>query len=181
MQCREEKLLDAFLNGNETAFEELVRENRDRLYRAAMRILRNHDDSLDVIQDSLVKAYRRAPGFRRESSFSTWLVSIVVREAINRAKRDRFRDAVSLHTLVRGGPDKRVEATLLAERIRAAVDSLPPAQRAVFAMRQYEGLKTSEIAELTGTSEGTVKANYFNAVRKLRLKLSPFSQRGERS
>ena len=110
MQCREEKLLDAFLNGNETAFEELVRENRDRLYRVAMRILRNHDDALDVVQDSLVKAYRRAPGFRRESSFSTWLVSIVVREAINKARRDRFRGAISLH------PGRRVFPVRCASR-----------------------------------------------------------------
>lgn len=183
MQCREEKLLDAFLNGNETAFEELVRENRDRLYRVAMRILRNHDDALDVVQDSLVKAYRRAPGFRRQSSFSTWLVSIVVREAINKARRDRFRGAISLHTLAGEffRSDARAETAILAERIRAAVDSLPPVQRAVFAMKQYEGLKISEIAELTGSSEGTVKANYFHAVRKLRVKLSPLSERGEQS
>jgi len=195
MQEREEKLLDAFLNGSETAFEELVRENRDKLYRVAMRILRNHDDALDVIQDSLVKAYRQASGFRRESGFSTWLLSIVVREAINRAKRDRFRNVLSLDTLAgmsarssthssgdpagtashsSASPDERAEAAILAERIRKAVESLPPVQRAVFAMRHYEGLKISEIAELTGSSEGTVKANYFHAVRKLRVKLSPF-------
>jgi len=183
MEAREEGLLDAFLNGNETAFEELIRENRDRLYRVAMRILRNHDDALDVIQDSLVKAYRRAPGFRRESSFSTWLMSIVVREAINKAKRDRFRDAGDLDPVSPApctGPDEQAETAILAGRISGAVESLPPAQRAVFVMRQYEGFKISEIARLTGTSEGTVKANYFLSVRKLRLRLSPFLERGEK-
>jgi RNA polymerase sigma-70 factor (ECF subfamily) len=211
MDEREEKLLDAFLNGSESAFEELVRESRDRLYRTAMRILKNHDDALDVIQDSLVKAYKQAPRFRREASFSTWLLSIVVREAINKAKRDRFRNALSLHTLAslsgrpgrfsptvsgtgtedRSGsycgadpagtvslpgasPDAEAEARILTDKVRQAVESLPPVQRAVFAMRHYEGLKIAEIADLTGSSEGAAKANYFHAVRKLRVRLSPF-------
>ncbi|MBN1505109.1 MAG: RNA polymerase sigma factor [Candidatus Eisenbacteria bacterium] len=218
MQGSEDRLLEAFLGGSETAFEELVRESRDRLYRTAMRILNNHDDALDVIQDSLVKAYKRASGFRRESSFSTWLTSIVVREAINKAKRDRFRNALSLHTLAGApsgsgrryrdlpgrssdvrpdvsmdaaaahtipgriaAPDEAAEAAIMADKVRQAVESLPPAQRAVFTLKHYEGLKTSEIAELTGSREGTVKANYFHAVRKLRVKLSPFVERGEQS
>jgi len=57
MKEREEKLLDAFLNGRESAFEELVEENRERLYKTVMRIVRNHDDALDVVQESLLKAY----------------------------------------------------------------------------------------------------------------------------
>ncbi len=194
MKDREERLLDAFLSGNDGAFDELVSECRDRLYRTVMRILQNHDDTLDTIQDSLVKAYKGVRSFRRESSFSTWLTAIAVREAINRIKRDRFRSAVSLHLLAAktlspgrstevrasgsdcnpGDPAEVSEAEL---RVREAVESLPAVQRAVFAMKYYEGLKMSEIAEIAGITEGAAKASYFHALRKLRERLSPLVER----
>jgi RNA polymerase sigma-70 factor (ECF subfamily) len=178
MNEKEERLLEAFLGGSETAFEELIRNNRERIYRTVMRIVRNHDDALDVMQESFVKAYVRIRSFRRASSFATWLTSIAVREAINRVKRDKFRRAVSLHSLSRRpspahrNPDATTERSMLERRVGGAIESLPAVQRAVFTMRFYENLKIREIAELTGSSEGAVKANYFHAVRKLRKNLS---------
>jgi len=177
MDEKEQRLLDDFLNGSESAFEELVNENRERLYRTVMRIVRNHDDALDVIQDSLIKAFRRASGFRRESSFSTWLTSIALREAINKARRDRFRGMLSLSAFAARpstsgqSPEEEAELSLLERRVDNALRSLPPVQRAVFSMKFYEGLKLREIAEMVGTSEGAVKASYFHAVRKLRKNL----------
>jgi RNA polymerase sigma-70 factor (ECF subfamily) len=178
MRDREERLLEAFLGGSEGAFEELVSGCREKLYRIVMRIVQNHEDALEIVQDSLVKAYRGISGFRKDSSFSTWLISIGVREAMNKVKRDKFRNAISLHLLSGrpsesfGDPEESAERSILETKVREAVDSLPPAQRAVFTMKHYEDLKISEIAQLMGTSEGAVKANYFHAVKKLRNKLS---------
>ncbi|UCF78054.1 MAG: RNA polymerase sigma factor [Candidatus Eiseniibacteriota bacterium] len=178
MNEREERLLKAFLDGNEAAFEELVKDSWERIYRTVMRIVRNHDDALDVMQDSFVKAFTRIRSFRRASSFATWLTSIAVREAINRAQRDRFRRAVSLHLLGKrpspagANPDALAERSAIRERVAQAIEALPPVQRAVFTMRFYEELKVREIAELLGSSEGAVKASYFHAVRKLRRNLS---------
>jgi len=178
MKEREEQLLDDFLNGSESAFEELVKENRERLYRTVMRIVRNQDDAMDVIQESLLKAYKGAASFRRESCFSTWLTSIAVREAINRVKRDRFRNMLSLSLLAATpssrcrNPEEGAVLSLLEGRVDAALRSLPAVQRAVFSMKFYEGLKVREIAEVVGSSEGAVKASYFHAVRKLRKSLS---------
>jgi RNA polymerase sigma-70 factor (ECF subfamily) len=177
MKEREEKLLDALLDGRESAFEELVEENRERLYRTVMRIVRNHDDALDVIQESLLKAYGGIAGFRRESSFSTWITSIAVRESINKIKRDRFRTMISLPFIAQRpattghNPEDGAELSLIEKRVDEAMKSLPVVQRAVFTMRFYEGLKIREIAELIGSSEGAVKASYFHATRKLRKQL----------
>ena len=184
MKEREEKLLDAFLNGNESAFEELVEENRERLYRTVMRIARNHDDAMDVMQESLLKAYGGIAGFRRESSFSTWLISIAVREAINRVKRDRFRNMISLPFLAarpsttNQSPEDGAELSLIQRRVEKAVNSLPVVQRAVFTMKFYEDLKIREIAEIMGSSEGAAKASYFHAVRKLRKSLKMLRPKG---
>jgi RNA polymerase sigma-70 factor (ECF subfamily) len=184
MKEREEKLLDAFLNGKESAFEELVEENRERLYKTVMRIVRNHDDALDVVQESLLKAYGGIAGFRRESGFSTWLTSIAVREAINRVKRDRFRTMISLPFLAAEpsatshNPEVQAEVSLLERRVSEAIKSLPVVQRAVFTMKFYEGLKVREIAELVGSSEGSVKASYFHAMRKLRKSLRGLGPKG---
>jgi RNA polymerase sigma-70 factor (ECF subfamily) len=177
MNAREERLLRAFAAGSETAFEELLKDNRERVYRTVMRIVRNHDDALDVTQEAFVKAFVKIRNFRRASSFATWLISIAVREAINRVKRDKFRRAVSFHSLSKrssteGNPETVLESSMIEKRVEVAVESLPPVQRAVFTLRFYENLKISEIAEVMGSSEGAVKANYFHAVRKLRKKLS---------
>lgn len=178
MKEREERLLNAFLSGSEAAFEELIKDNRERLYRTVMRIVRNHDDTLDVMQESFVKAFRKMSSFRKASSFSTWLTSIAVREAISKVKRDRFRHAVSLHLLTgrcspaNQNPEATMERSMIEKRVGEAIESLPGVQRAVFTMKFYEGLKIREIAELLGSSEGAVKASYFHAVRKLRDKLT---------
>ena len=183
MREKEEELLDAFLSGDESAFEELFDQNKERLYGTVMRIVRNRDDALDVIQESLIKAHRGAGRFRRESSFSTWLTSIAVKEAINRVKRDRFRSMISLSffstapSTGRSNPEDDAERFLLEKRVNEALKYLPAVQRAVFTMKFYERLKASEIAELLGSSEGAVKASYFHAVRKLRKSLSGLRSR----
>ncbi|MFH0779209.1 MAG: RNA polymerase sigma factor [Candidatus Eisenbacteria bacterium] len=177
MTERERELLDAFVEGNESAFEELITESRERIYRTVMRIVRNHEDALDVMQDSLVKAFRKRKSFRGDSSFSTWLTSIAVREAINRVKRDRFRNAISLSLLgsrpapEKHNPDAEAERSITEERIDAAISQLPPVQRAVFTMKFHEDYTLREIGELVGSSEGAVKASYYHAVRKLRMSL----------
>jgi len=177
MEKREERLLDAFLSGSESAFQELVTESREMLYRTVMRIVRNHEDAMDVIQESWLKAYKGAANFRRESSFSTWLTSIAVREAINRIKRDRFRNMLTLPffaarpSIGSCNPEDAAELSLLEKRVDDAMKFLPAVQRVVFTMKFYEGLKVIEIAELLGSSEGAVKASYFHAVQKLRKSL----------
>jgi RNA polymerase sigma-70 factor (ECF subfamily) len=163
------RLVDRFREGDERAFDELVRRHRQAVYRAAWRLTGNHADADDLAQEAFVRACRSIAGFRGESQFRTWMVRIVMNLAFsNRLSR---RPAVPLDEATdvqtAGGAP---EAALRGE-LRRAVRSLPPRQRQVLVLKVYEGLKFIEIAGLTGISVGTAKATFFQAVRGLQQRM----------
>ena len=123
-----------------------------------------------------MKAYRSLKGFRGKSSFSTWLHRIAVNLSLNFTRRDKFRTFISLPDLARpvmssDSPVKNMEKKELDKTLDQAVLNLPGKQRAVFALRHYDQLPYLEIARVLGKSEGAIKANYFQAVKKLRKSL----------
>jgi len=178
-QAREEaeSLLARLKGGDESAFEELVETYRERLYRVAWRILRDDDGAEDAAQEAFIRVYRHIARFEGRSSLYTWMYRITVNIALNKLKRDRFRqmlplgDMLGRDTSPRSNPERAALGSEIAERVREAVDRLPEKQRAVFILKFYEGLSHKEIAEVVGCSEGTSKANYFHAIRKLRKQL----------
>ena len=171
------RLVKRLKAGDERAFEELVKAYRERLYRVAWRILRDDESAEDAAQEAFIKVYRHIGRFEERSSLYTWMYRITVNIALNKLKRDRFRQMVPLGDLPRR--DKRASTNPLraalssevAERIDEAVQQLPEKQRAVFTLKFFEGLSHREIADIVGCSEGTSKANYFHAIRKLRVML----------
>lgn len=170
----QEELVRRLRAGDERAFEELVTCYRERVYRVAWRVVRDDDAAEDVAQEAFIRVFRHIHRFEERSSLYTWIYRITVNIALNRLRRDRFRQMVPLGDLP--WEDKRPSAdpsqvalsNELAERVDKAVRTLPDKQRAVFTLRFFEGLSHKEIAEVVGCSEGTSKANYFHAVRKLR-------------
>lgn len=160
--------------GDERAFEELVAEYRERVHRIAWRFLRDDEGAEDVAQEAFVKVYKNIGRFEERSSLYTWIYRITVNLALNRLKRDRFRQMVPLGDVVPSDPRPEADPARLAigseiaERIDEAMRTLPEKQRAVFTLKFYEGLSHKEIAAIVGCSEGTSKANYFHAIRKLR-------------
>lgn len=163
--------------GDEKAFEELVVEYRERLYRVAWRIVRDDDMAEDAAQEAFIKVYRHIGRFQGRSSLYTWIYRITVNIALNKLKRDRFRQLLPLGDLPRmdhrpsADPAREALSSEVASRIDEAVRALPEKQRAVFTLKFYEGLGHKQIAEIVGCSEGTSKANYFHAIRKLRREL----------
>jgi len=171
------RLIERLKAGDEKAFEEFVTEYRERVYRVAWRVLREDEAAEDCAQEAFIKVFRHIGRFEGRSSLYTWLYRITVNIALNKLKRDRFRQMVPLGDLPRR--DKRASTNPLraalssevAERIDEAVRQLPEKQRAVFTLKFFEGLSHREIADIVGCSEGTSKANYFHAIRKLRVML----------
>jgi RNA polymerase sigma-70 factor (ECF subfamily) len=165
------------LNGETVAFELLVRRYEQTIFHLALRMTRNAEDAKDLAQEAFVQAYRSLASFRGHSSFSTWLHRIAVNLCLNHLKAARREDPVEADGSV---PDVRANslATLLtAERDRAlaaAIEELPPQQRATLTLRVYQGLSHREIAEALDCAEGTAKANYFHAIRTLQRKLEAF-------
>lgn len=168
--------------GNLQAFEELVRRRQGLVYAVAYRITLNRDDALDVTQEALLKVYRKIGQWQPTVGFVPWLMRITSNQAIDtlrRRKRGLTRELDE--SRVRGLPaehaaphdtERSARAREIGERVDAALVALSPAQRAVFAMRHYEGLQLAEIAEALECSVGSVKVHLFRALKKLQKELA---------
>jgi len=174
------EVIGRVLNGETAAFEVLVRRYQRTIFRLTQRMTRNAEDAADLAQDAFVQAYRSLASFHGQSSFSTWLYRIAVNICLNHLRATRREDPGEVDGNV---PDVRPDslATLLAaERDRAlaaAIEELPPQQRATLTLRVYQGLSHRDIAEVLDCAEGTAKANYFHAIRTLQRKLDALRRR----
>lgn len=160
-------LVRRFKKGDEGAFNELVRRYQERIYRLCHRMVRNADDAQDLTQDAFVKAYLSLGKFREKSTFYTWIYRIAVNLCINFSRRDRGPRRVAPEP-VSGNPETELTMRATKRAIDEAISRLPPRQRAVFVMRQYEGMSYEEISQVTRRSVGSLKANHHHAVFKLR-------------
>jgi len=175
------ELVRSFREGDEAGFDELVRRYQQRVYALLYRFVRNPEDATELAQDVFVRAYRALPGFQGKSSFYTWLYRIAVNVALSFLRRRRRRGATDaaeqldqdavMNLPSPDNPARDLEQVRLRETIARAVDALPARQRATFIMRQYQQLTNDEIAESLKCPVGTVKANYFFAVKNLQQKL----------
>ncbi len=166
-----EELRD-FINGDDRAFAKLVNRYKERIFLVVMRIVRNRDEAKDLAQDAFIKAYRNRQSFRADSSFYTWVYRIAVNLSLNYINRNRERQADSLDDTDASNfsidPDLTVEQEELRKTIDKAIKELPARQRTVFVLRHYEEKSHAEIADLLSITEGAVKANYHQAVQKLK-------------
>jgi RNA polymerase sigma-70 factor (ECF subfamily) len=166
----DERLVERFKRGDESAFEELVRRHRERVYRAAWRVAGDHAEADDLAQESFLRAYRSLSGFRGESRFLTWMMRIVMNLALSR--RGSRSPTVPLEEARHVGAGESAGDAALRRQVRQAVATLPPRQRQVLVLKVYEGMKFREVADVMEISVGTAKATFFQAVRGLRKRLA---------
>ena len=170
------------LCGETAAFEVLVRRHQQTIFRLTRRMTRNLEDAEDLAQDAFVQAYRSLASFHGQASFSTWLYRIAVNLCLNHLRATQREDPMEVVVNIADVKENALSGLLAAERDRAlaaAIEELPPQQRATLTLRAYQGLGHREIAEILGCAEGTAKANYFHAIRALQRKLHSFRGRGE--
>lgn len=176
----DQALVRRFKAGDEGAFNELVRRYQGRVYGLACRMVRNPEDAEDISQEVFVKAYQALRRFREDSAVYTWLYRIASNLCINYLRRKKLRESLSYETIAgwlagRGaGPDREMARGAVGTAVEEAVAKLPPRQRTVFILRQYEGLSHDEIAAALKRSVGAVKANYFHAVKRLQKELDGY-------
>ena len=157
------------------AFDRLIEQYGDRLYWHIRRVVVNHEDAEDVLQETFAKAYTSIADFRgdSESSLTAWLYRIATNVAINVLRR-RKKWAFSSLDSVRGDLLATFEheidpsADEIVVRLQKAILALPTKQRLVFNMRYYDELSFEEISQATGDSVSTLKTNYHYAVKKIR-------------
>lgn len=157
-------------------FGRLVNKYKERIYLVVLRIVRNSEEAKDLAQEAFVKAYRNRHSFRGESAFYTWVYRIAVNITLNYVNRNKDRHAESIDdvtpTAFSQTPTDEMEQSELGDAIASAIDQLPARQRTVFVLRHYEEKSHADIAEILKITEGAVKANYHQAVQKLKAALS---------
>lgn len=156
-------------------FNEIVRKYQKKIYYLCYRMVGNEEDAKDLSQEVFVKVYLKLKDFKGKSSLFTWIYRIACNMCINFTKRRKLKFEELKPEIIAdsSNPEKDLEKKYLSIQIEKAINALPPKQRAVFVMRNYENLKHKEIAEIMGKSLGTVKSNYHQAVFKLRELLAP--------
>ena len=164
--------------GDTQLFEVLMRRYNQRLYRAARAILQNDADAEDAVQQAYFNAYRHLDQFEGRARFSTWLTRIAVYEALSRRRRTRDKrlgsgDDGQIRRAVDDAPDpeRQTYAGELGTLLESALATLPDGYRAVFMLREIDGLNTAEAAEQLRLSEGTVKTRLHRARDLLQRKL----------
>lgn len=172
------ELLERVRAGDATALDQLVTRHHEGAYRVALALLRSEADAADAAQEGMLKALRGLDRFRGESSFRTWLLSIVANEARTLQRRSHRRREASLEDELQGGVeiaggiggDVAAEAALRAEaaRVRELLARLPEKQRLAVQLRVDEGLSFREVGEVIGSTEGAARVNYHHGIRRLR-------------
>ena len=167
------ELIAEFRKGNEQAFNHLVIRYQEKVYWVVRRLLPDHDEADDVVQDVFVKVYHSLHSFKGDSSFYTWIYRIAVNLSLNEIRRKKTRrtfsldDAVEQHESDDVLPLEQMERKEQTRLIKEAIELLPDKQKKVFLLRYYEELPYEEIAKILKTSVGGLKANYFHAVKKI--------------
>lgn len=152
------ELLAEHVAGSDTAFAELVRRHQNRLWAVALRMMRDPDDAADVVQDALVKAFRRAGGYRGEAAVSTWLHRIVVTTALDALRAAARASATPLLDLDPPDPHDRISASDTQADVVAALSAIPADQRAAVVLVDIGGLPVDEAAWVLQCPPGTVKS-----------------------
>lgn len=155
------------------AFEQAVREYSEQLYWQVRRIVLDHEDANDVVQNAFLKAWNSLDSFHGDSKLVTWLSRIAINEALDFMRRQKTRFMLStdddgMQSVARQlEADRYFDGDHVEAQLQEAMSQLPDVQRTVFQLRYYDEMKYSEISRITGTSEGALKASYHIAVKKI--------------
>ena len=159
-------------DSQQAAFEVLVDTYKERLYWHIRRIVLNHDDTDDVLQNTFIKVYKNIEGFKGDSKLYSWMYRIATNEALSflkiKSKREGISNGELQDRLVNNlQADVYFEGDEIQQKLQKAIATLPEKQKLVFNMKYFEELKYEEISEILGTSIGGLKASYHLAVKKL--------------
>lgn len=160
-------------NKKDLAFHELVKKYQERLYWHIRKMVLNHEDADDILQNTFIKVWRNIDNFREESSLYTWLYRIATNESLtflNSNKRKSFlpMNEASEYMVNNLTSDPYFEGNEIQLKLQKAIALLPDKQKLVFNMKYFEEMKYEEISEILETSVGALKASYHHAVKKIK-------------
>lgn len=150
---------------------EIVSQYSEKLYWTIRRIVLNHDDANDILQNVFIKVWKGMDDFQNRSKLSTWLYRIAVNEALDFLRRKRDMASIDIDNNAgvasRLMADDYFDGDAAQALLQEAVATLPDVQRVVFNLRYYDEMKYSEMSKMLETSEGALKASYHIAMKKI--------------
>ena len=154
------------------AFNQLVRKYQQKVYWHVRKMVVDHDDADDLTQDTFVKVWNHLGNFRQDASLYTWIYRIATNECLSflSSKRRKFflpLNDVSEELAAKMEADPSLAGDEVELKLQKAILRLPDKQRLVFNLKYYEDMKYEDMAEVTGTSVGALKASYHHAVKKI--------------
>ena len=157
---------------SEQGFRLLVQVYQERIYWQIRRMVYNHDDANDIMQNTFIKIYKGINRFKEQSKLYTWIYRIASNEAISFLKKQKRQQSISIDDGDQGvyhllQADPYFEGDAFELMFQQALAVLPEKQKLVFNLRYYDELSYKEISEILGTSEGGLKASYHHAVKKI--------------
>lgn len=171
MQYADDKQILIMISSSEKreeGFKHLVGKYKEKLYWHIRRMVDDHEDADDVLQNTFVKVVKSIDRFQQQSALYTWLYRIATNEALNliQSRKNKGTESVDLLVNVAGVMTDFDENSALFH-LKNAIGSLPDKQKIVFNLRYYDEMSYQEISDVTGTSVGALKASYHHAVKKI--------------
>ena len=185
-------LIERFLSGDESAFDQIVERFQNLVFNLSLRLLGRREEAYDLSQEVFLQVYKKLGTFRREASLRTWIYRIVLNRAKNRQRWWRRKEgemtAVTLEDAERQGsmelstavgvgvallPDRELERKELGRILQEAIATLPFEQSTVLLLKEIEGLSYDEISRTLNLAIGTVKSRLARARKNLRDRLDP--------
>jgi RNA polymerase sigma-70 factor, ECF subfamily len=171
---QDEELLMQFRHPatKESAFTSLIKKYQEKLYWHIRRMVIDHEDANDVLQNVFIRVWNGLENFRQDSQLYTWLYRIATNECLTFLEQQKKRATVSLGDSDNGLSnkviaDKHFDANKLEWKLQLAIQQLPEKQRVVFMLRYYDEMPYEEMSRVLDTSEGALKASYHHAVKKI--------------
>jgi RNA polymerase sigma factor (sigma-70 family) len=156
----------------EKAYTHIIKKYQEKLYWHIRRLVVQHDDANDVLQNMFIKVWKGLENFREDSQLYTWLYRIATNECLTFLEQQKKRTTISLSDTENGlanhiKADKNFDANKLEWKLQIAIQRLPDKQKAVFNLRYYDEMPYEEMSKVLETSEGALKASYHHAVKKI--------------
>ncbi len=167
----DKELLDNYKVNPESGFQKIVEKFQERIYWQIRRLVKNHEDSADVMQNVFIKVWKALPEFREEAALYTWIYRIAFNETHTFLSKESKKKTVDLDPPIFENAIEVDGKNYSPEEIEVlfnkAIDTLPEKQKLVFNLKYFDELKFTEIEEMLGTSVGALKASYHLAVKKI--------------
>lgn len=156
----------------EKAYTAIIKKYQEKLYWHIRRMVVEHEDANDVLQNVLIRVWKGLENFREDSQLYTWLYRIATNESLTYLEQQKKKSSISLSDVESGlsnkiKADQNFDANKLEWKLQLAIHQLPEKQRVVFSLRYYEEMPYEEMSRVLETSEGALKASYHHAVKKI--------------